>query len=162
MIEFKLIDTRDTMYNDELALRYELLRKPLGMPRGSEVFPFENKSLHLVAMERGKVIGCVLFKREKNTGRLFAMAVAEKFQGKGIGRRLVSELEKHLITEGVQEIYLHARAHVTDFYKTLGYSIRGEPFIEVGIKHFLMKKIFEKSNIPLNLSKSNSSNKNTL
>ncbi|MFA5812361.1 MAG: GNAT family N-acetyltransferase [bacterium] len=84
-MEFRFITTADPLYQQELALRFELLRKPLNMPQGSEAFPFEEESLHLVAVEGGRVVGCVLFKPEGNSGRIFQMAVAKDFQGRGAG-----------------------------------------------------------------------------
>ena len=56
-MEFRFIDTRDPLYGAERALRVEILRKPLGMPPGSELFPFEKESFHLVAVDEGRVVG---------------------------------------------------------------------------------------------------------
>ncbi len=130
----------DPLYDEERALRFEALRKPLGMPPGSELFPFEAESLHLVAIDAGHVIGCVLFRPQGRTGRLFAMAVAGENRGRGVGAALVARLEQHLRNEGYEEVFLHARGHALGFYERLGYRIEGEPFEEVGIEHRLMKK----------------------
>jgi ribosomal protein S18 acetylase RimI-like enzyme len=139
-MELRWIDTRDALYAAELTLRFELLRRPLGMPPGSEIFPFEAESLHLVAVEASEVIGCVLFHREGEGGRLFQMAVAEAWQHRGIGSRLVRALEERLRRDGVAEIHLHAREPFVRFYERLGYAIVGEPFTEVGILHRKMQK----------------------
>lgn len=140
-MELRFIQPDDgQLYAKERALRYEVLRRPLGMPPGSEIFPFEAESLHLVAIEGDSVIGCVLFRPQRRTGRLFAMAVAEEKRGRGVGAALVARLEAHLCDQGFQEVFLHARDDALGFYERLGYRLDGEPFEEVGLKHRRMKK----------------------
>jgi predicted GNAT family N-acyltransferase len=140
-ITLQLIEPSHALYAAERDLRFRVLRAPLGFTPGSEVFPFETESLHLVAVRGGDVVGCVLFHLESATaGRLFQMAVREDLQQTGLGRRLVEALESTLRERGVVDIYLHARANVTGFYERLGYVIEGEPFDEVGIPHRRMHK----------------------
>lgn len=139
-MEFRFITTQDPLYPAERKLRSEVLRKPLGFPPGAEIFPFEKDSLHLVAVDNDKVVGCVLYKPEGRTGRLYQMAVYKKYQGRGIGRKLISTLEKYLKGKGVTGIYLHARKVSLSFYEQLGYKVSGGEFIEIGIPHFTMKK----------------------
>lgn len=131
------------LYPAERALRYEVLRKPLGQPPGSEVFPYEAESLHWVALdEAGEVCGCVLFHRDDDgpQGRLFQMAVRADRRRHGLGRALVEHLEREVAALGVRRVYLHARADVTGFYASLGYREVGAPFVEVGIEHRGMEK----------------------
>jgi ribosomal protein S18 acetylase RimI-like enzyme len=139
-MDARFITTRDPLYAEERALRAEILRKPLGLPPGSEVFPFEEASLHLVAIEAGHVIGCVLFHPNGKSGRLYQMAVARCSQRHGVGRGLVAILEERLRAEGIEEIWLHAREEAVPFYAKLGYAVVGERFSEVGIAHWKMHK----------------------
>ena len=139
-MELRFIDTRDPLYESETKLRSKILREPFGFPPGAEIFPFENASLHLVAVEGDAVVGCVLFHPEGKTGRMYQMAVSEPHRGEGIGRRLVAELEEHLREKEFEEIYLHARDYAVSFYEQLGYEAEGEMFMEIGIEHRLMKR----------------------
>ncbi len=135
------ITTSHPLYDAERKLRWEVMRRPLGMPVGSEVFPFEDESLHLVLVEGGDVVGCVLFHADEPAGgRLFQMAVREALHGKGYGRQLVRHLEAHLVTLGVSHVHLHARASVSGFYAALGYTPFGDPYEEVGIPHVSMER----------------------
>jgi ribosomal protein S18 acetylase RimI-like enzyme len=142
-ISYKFISTRDSEYDQERVLRSRMLREPMGLPFGAEIFPFEDEALHLVAMDGAKVVGCVMFHPEGNSGRLMQMAVASEFQGQGIGRELVCQLESRLKSDGLSEIHLHSRMIAIPFYENLGFSIYGEPFEEVGIEHRLMKKLIK-------------------
>ncbi len=135
------IDPHHPLYAEELELRYQVLRAPLGMDRSTVKFPFDADSLHLVEVDAGRVVGCVLFHPEgEHTGRLFQMAVLPARQRTGLGARLVRVLEDELRARGFQEVTLHARAQVTGFYETLGYTVYGEPFVEVNIPHVHMRK----------------------
>ena len=150
-IHIKKITTDDPLYAQELDLRYRILRKPLGYSRADVIFPFENESLHFVALEGNdaddsKVVGCVLFKPDNNmnetrSGRLFQMAVDATVQGKGVGTQLVAFLESALIERGdVDIITLHARSVAIEFYKKNRYEIYGDAFVEVGVSHEHMRK----------------------
>ena len=144
-ISYKFINTNESEYDQERRLRSRILREPMGLPFGAEIFPFEDEALHLVAMNKSEVVGCVMFHPKGNSGRLLQMAVAIEFQGKGIGKKLVHELEAKLRDDGFSEIHLHARLVAISFYENLGYSIYGEPFDEIGIEHRLMKKLIKEN-----------------
>jgi predicted GNAT family N-acyltransferase len=133
-MELLLIDpVAEPLYASEVDLRYRVLREPLGMRRDQVGFEGEATALHVVATEDSRVIGCVLF--DFRSGRLRAMAVEPTLQRSGVGRLLVRRLEEEVSRRRIEEIRLHARADVVGFYEKLGYAVRGEPFVEVGIPH---------------------------
>jgi ribosomal protein S18 acetylase RimI-like enzyme len=135
------LGTADALLEAELDLRWRVLRAPLGHPREATRFPFEEESLHLVAIAEHKVVGCVLFHAEGlETGRLFQMAVEPALQGKDIGRKLVRALETEVAGRGFRAVTLHAREGAVGFYARLGYEVCGEPFTEVGIPHRHMRR----------------------
>lgn len=118
-----------------------MLRKPLGHGREAVPFPFEAESLHLVALDAGRVVGCVLFHPEgPGSGRLFQMAVEPDRQGGGLGTRLVRALEEEVASRGFREVTLHARDAAVGFYARLGYVSFGAPYVEVGIPHQNMRR----------------------
>lgn len=128
-------------YAQELDLRWRVLRKPLGFAPDAVAFPFEAESLHLVALDAGRVVGCVLFHPEgTETGRLFQMAVEPDRQGTGLGTRLVRTLEVELARRGFREVTLHARDIAVGFYARLGYAPSGPPYVEVGVPHQNMRR----------------------
>lgn len=141
-MKFQFINTHDPKYPEELVLRWEVLSKPLGMPPGSDiVIEEEDKSLHLVAVEKKKVVGCVLFYPEtENAGRLYQMAISGEYQGQGFGRRLLASLEQELSKRGIKEIHLNASQEAVGFYIQMGYRPQGEPFKTKGISQQLMMK----------------------
>ncbi len=130
------------LYAGERRLRFEVLRRPLGMPEGSEENPAEARAEHLVAHDAGHVVGCVMFLADPDGqgGKLLQMAVAEARRGQDLGRTLVRELERHVAARGVAQVHMHARETAIGFYERLGYAVVGEPFTEVGLPHRLMRR----------------------
>jgi predicted GNAT family N-acyltransferase len=140
-LELRWLGVSDALLEAELDLRWRVLRAPLGHPREATRFPFEEESLHLVAMEGAEVVGCVLFHPEGlDTGRLFQMAVEPGRQGKHIGQQLVRALEAEVERRGFRTVTLHAREGAVGFYARLGYAVFGEPFTEVGVPHRHMRR----------------------
>lgn len=140
-VELRFVAPDAPLVARELDLRFKVLRDPLGLGPDTVRFPYEHESLHLLAIEGGEVVGCVLFHPESaTTGKLFQMAVAPERQGRGLGARLVRTLETRLRRDGFARIVLHARAEAIGFYEALGYREVGAPFDEVGIPHQRMEK----------------------
>jgi len=138
---FRFIGLDAPEYAQELDLRWRVLRKPLGFAPEAVAFPFEAESLHLVALDAGRVVGCVLFHPEgTETGRLFQMAVEPDRQGTGLGTTLVRALEAELARRGFREVILHARDSAVGFYARLGYAPVGPPYVEVGVPHQNMRR----------------------
>ena len=141
MLAFIDIDTRDSRYAAELDLRYRVLRAPLGLSRQQTLSPFEDASLHMLAVDDDVVVGCVLFRPlAARQGRLYQMAVEPGKQRRGIGAQLVAALEAEVARRGFDEVVLHARAAAVGFYERAGYVVDGDPFVEVGIPHVKMRK----------------------
>jgi len=135
------VSPTDPLHAEELALRWRVLRAPLGHSLQATRFPFEDESLHLLALDAGAVVGCVLFHPEgPDSGRLFQMAVEPVRQGQQLGRQLVRALEAEVARRGFGTVTLHARDTAVGFYARLGYQVVGEPFVEVGIPHRHMRR----------------------
>ncbi|MCF7929152.1 MAG: GNAT family N-acetyltransferase [Spirochaetales bacterium] len=141
-------------YEETVALRDAVLRRPLGLEFDTAELAAEDDSYHLVCRRGGVLAACVVLTplggegtgdSEAGAGlhgaiRLRQMAVREELRGQGIGRELVRFAEKVAAGQGCREIVLHAREHAAGFYEKLGYRKEGERFFEVGIPHFFMRK----------------------
>ena len=135
------LERDDPRLESERELRFRVLREPLGFSRADVVVDGEETSLHLVALDDDRVVGCVLLTpKSPRLGKLRQMAVDPSRQGTGLGRALVLHLERELRARGFEEVELHARDHAVGFYEKLGYVKEGEPFVEVRIPHLRMRK----------------------
>ena len=143
-MKFKLIAPDGPEYEAEKLLRWEVLAKPLGRPPETAEFPEERESLHLIALEGKRIVGCICFHPETNTqGRIFEIAVSDEYQGRGFGRKLIHAMEKMLQQKGILNVYLFARAETEDFYFRLGYHPEGEVIEKMGMKQRIMKKTLD-------------------
>ena len=86
----KQIDYGTPEYDTMLRLRYDLLRKPLGLSFDPKELEKEKDDVLIGAFEDEKMLGCCLLTRmDSKTLRLRQMAVYNNLQGKGIGRALM-------------------------------------------------------------------------
>jgi len=130
-------------YRLERRLREEVLRKPLGLSLSDEDLAGEETQLHFGLFEpNDRLVACVIAAPLSPTdARIRQMAVAPAEQGKGLGQRIMREMENSLRARGYRKLELDARATAAGFYEKLGYSAVGDPFIEVTVPHFKMVKI---------------------
>jgi len=141
-IECELIDWGSVKYIQSLALRHEVLRKPLGMIFDPAIFPEEKGDIHLVANHGDWLVGCMILTEAGNDLKMRQVAVANKYRRNKVGARMVALAEVKAIEMGKQKMVLHARDSALDFYLSLGYNIVGDQFEEVGIPHHRMEKAF--------------------
>lgn len=139
---FREIGCGSPAYELELALRDEVLRQPLGLRLEAGDVAADDKQLHFGLFDSGgDLTACVVgVPVSPVKAKIRQMAVAPAWQGKGLGRRLMEELERELKTRGFREFELHARRSAEGFYQRLGYTTVGGEFIEVTIPHVKMVK----------------------
>ena len=133
--------TRDEFFR-YYDLRWRILREPWNQPKGSEQDELEGQAIHIIAIDGDKIVGCgrAHFNTE-DEAQIRYMAVENEWQGKGVGKLILDELERRVLEKGAKKIVLHARENVVRFYEKNGYNIIKESHTLFGeIKHFLMTK----------------------
>ena len=136
------IDFGTPQYNLMVALREEVLRKPLGLQFSDKELAAEKEDILIAAFEEGKILGCcILTPHSTEKVQLRQMAVSPKCQRKGIGQQLLRFAENLAKDRRYKELTMHARDSAIGFYEKLGYKIVGEPFVEVTIPHHEMIKL---------------------
>ena len=137
----KQIDHNSREYEQMVQLRYDILRKPLNLTFNKKDLEMEKSDLLIGAFDEDKILGCCILTQvgEKEI-KLRQMAVQNNLQGKGIGASLMNFAENISRDKGFESISMHARKTAVGFYKSLGYKIEGEEFMEVSIPHFKMTK----------------------
>lgn len=132
-------------YDDAVRLRYEVLRRPLGLDFTPEQLAEEYAQVHLAAYnEAGQLVGYLnLTPLEDSMVQMRQVAVGPEQQGRGVGTELVRHSERLAQQMGMQQMILHAREPAVPFYERLQYKIVGEPFEEVTILHRHMEKVLD-------------------
>lgn len=137
----KQIDHGTKEYKQMIALRYELLREPLGLNFTEEELEKEKDHILIAAFEEDEMLGCCMLKKLDNqTLQLRQMAVKGNLQGKGIGASIMSFAETISRDRGYRAIIMHARDTAIGFYEKFGYKVKGDPFIEINLPHHIMEK----------------------
>jgi len=83
-----------------------------------------NPGLFLVYREKGRVIGTGLGAWDGLRGWVYRLAVKKEYRGRGIGTRLLREVEKRLRTAGARQVNLmvYEKNHVAlEYYLKRGY-----------------------------------------
>ena len=131
-------------YDETVALRDEVLRKPLGLSYDPAELVGEKDSFHLALREGAELVACLVLKPldEQRCIKMRQLAVRENVQGKGFGRELVNYAHSFARERRYAEIVLHARETARGFYEKLGYEAEADSFTEVGLPHLIMRKKF--------------------
>jgi ribosomal-protein-alanine N-acetyltransferase len=89
----------------------------------------DKETMVLVASTDGAISGFAIMKFRDEDSHLFLLAVATKMQRKGIGRALLTWLEKSCRTAGVRQIRVEVRANnrqARTFYEHSGFRFIGQ------------------------------------
>lgn len=129
-------------YRALLALREDILRKPLGLSLCERDIANEKRQHHFGIWDEGQRalaygIGMPL---SESTWRVRQMAVRLEFQNRGLGQSLVSALAEAASRRRVGQLVLHARIPAISFYEKQGFTASGEIFEEVGLPHLRMER----------------------
>lgn len=128
-------------YAAAVALRDDVLRKPLGLLFSDEQLHNESRDHHLACFLEGRLVGClVLTPESEGAMRMRQVAVAPDCRNRGIGRALVLFAELYATRLGCRELTAHARETALGFYMKLGYSRVGNRYMEVGLPHIGIRK----------------------
>lgn len=137
----QLVPHGSSAYNQLVALRYEILRKPLNLQFTQEQLDAESDYYHLAYYFNDNLIACLILVPESGGKMKMKQVVVDaRYQGKGYGAKLVFAAEQLAVAYGYNNIYCHARDTAVPFYLKLNYNKVGEMFEEVTIPHWEMEK----------------------
>lgn len=137
----KILEFKSPEYDQMVSLRYDVLRKPLGLEFTPEELARDAHDILIGAFDDDEILACcILTKVDSLTCRLRQMAVKNTLQGKGIGANVLIFAENIARERGYKCLYMHARQSAQGFYEKLGYEVCSDEFLEVSIPHYEMKK----------------------
>lgn len=140
--EMQLLEFGSRLQIESIGLRFDVLRRPLGLDFDPAELKKEDSEFHIGAVRANFVGGILLIKiLDAHTAKFRQVAVDPALQHAGIGKKLNSFAEQFCLDKGIKRIELHARKTAVEFYLKNGYSVIGEEFTEVGIAHLKMFKL---------------------
>jgi predicted GNAT family N-acyltransferase len=97
-------------------------------------------TLHFVAYEAGRPLGCARLRALGDAAKVERVAVLSDARRHGLGRALMEAVEQAARERGHTRFVLHAQVAVIPFYERLGWRALGPEFDEAGIPHRKMEK----------------------
>jgi predicted GNAT family N-acyltransferase len=126
----KVFIVRGIVFIEEQAVSYSI-----------EKDEHELEAQHILAEIEDEPIGAGRIRYIQDYAKLERIAVRKNYRGNGYGHRIVDFMMEQARAKGFFKYKMHAQAHLTDFYASHGFEIRGEMFQEADIDHYLMVRI---------------------
>lgn len=124
--------------------RWEVLRKPLNYPEGSEKDEYEQVAEHrMIVNSAGEILAAG--RMHYNTPeeiQIRHIAVRKDQQGKGLGKFIVSALEAEAVESGAIRSVTNSLESSVEFFTQCGYQVEGDAPNELGTikrKHMLKR-----------------------
>lgn len=141
MFQVGAVNYGSPLYDELVALRYAVLRKPLGLFFTDEQLATEKDNYHFGAYDGDTLVGTLqLVPEAHGRMKMKQVAVDPARQGEGIGAIMLEAAEAFARDKGFIIMYCHARDTAVHFYEKSGYLKIGEMFEEVTIPHWEMEK----------------------
>ena len=122
------------------AIRYEVFVTEQNIPVELEWDDMDALCLHAVAHdEQGQAIGTGRLLPDGHIGR---MAVKKIARGTGVGGAILQALMGAAQKRGDAAVMLNAQSQVEPFYARYGFTREGVEFLEAGIPHIHMRRVF--------------------
>ncbi len=139
-ISFQIVEFGSDAFFKMMDLREEVLYKPIGLSRSIDDLEKEKNYINIAGFYDEILCATSSLVITGSEIKMQRVAIAEKYQGKGIGSAMLKFCEQYAKNHNIEYIYCHARSVAYAFYLKNGYSIVGEEFQEAGIPHSVMRK----------------------
>lgn len=137
------IDFGSHRYDELVELRYKVLLEPLGLKFLDSHREQEAGYLHIGCIENldDKLVGgLMMIPLDDKTIRLMQVAVDGRYQGEGVGKKMIEYAISRAKEAGYSVMIMHAMLNVVGFYEKLGFKQQGDIFEENGVTFAKMIK----------------------
>ena len=124
-------------------LRWRVLRAPWNQPSGSEKDDREADGIHAALWDSSGAPVAVgrVHLNSSTEAQVRFMAVDPAWACKGLGSRILAELERRAVEKGAERVVLNSRDEAQKFYRRHGYEVVGKADTLFGaIGHVRMEK----------------------
>ncbi|WP_338753603.1 GNAT family N-acetyltransferase [Bacillus sp. FJAT-52991] len=128
--------------NDAFDIRKLVFVEEQNVPLELEIDEYEDSSTHFVLYNEGQPCGAGRFRTKDGLGKAERICVLATVRGKGAGQLIMNALEDVAKEQHLPGVILSAQTQAIPFYEKLGYEIISEEYMDAGIPHKTMKKIF--------------------
>lgn len=137
---FSLIKHGSEEWKEAVALRENILRKPLGSFFSEEELEEEKDHFQIIGKIDNLLIATAVLVPESKNLKMQRVVVLDHLRGQNIGSKMMLFCESFAQEKGFELMYCHARDSAVQFYSKNQYSPIGDYFDEDGIPHLKMQK----------------------
>lgn len=119
------------------AIRYTVFTKEQKIESVMDFDGLDEGAVHCLVEHDGKYIGTGRMLSDGHIGRL---AVLKGNRSNGYGTTILRTLIAEAKKKNLNRVFLGAQESARGFYERLDFSVYGDPFIEVGIRHVPMQR----------------------
>ncbi|MCM3712922.1 GNAT family N-acetyltransferase [Alkalihalobacillus oceani] len=135
------VETKQQL-DDAFHIRTEVFVKEQKVPMEEEIDQYEEEATHFVVYDDEQPVGAGRLRFVDGYGKVERICIAESVRGKGVGRLLMEKIEATARGEGAKKMKLNAQRQAERFYEKLGYETVSGEFLDAGIPHVTMVKVF--------------------
>ncbi|MET3504728.1 GNAT family N-acetyltransferase [Halalkalibacter oceani] len=135
------VETKQQL-DDAFHIRTEVFVKEQKVPMEEEIDQYEEEATHFVVYDDEQPVGAGRLRFVDGYGKVERICIAESVRGKGVGRLLMEKIEATARGEGAEKMKLNAQRQAERFYEKLGYETVSGEFLDAGIPHVTMVKVF--------------------
>jgi len=133
-----LIVLFDDQHGPEIRrVRRQVFGHEQGVAEAIDFDAQDPSAIHVVVQRDSRCVATGRMLRDGHIGRL---AVLKPYRGMGLGSVVLCALVDEAARLGLPLVHLGAQVHAVEFYRKLGFTEYGEPFVEAGIDHIAMRK----------------------
>ncbi len=127
-LKFKYIDLKSHFHEAAIALREAVFFRNL--PNSGDLIhdDLESNGMHLVCLDRNKVVGAGRLNLEEHRAVISQMAISKAYQRRGIGASILKLLIKRSKEGNVRYVNLGARETAITFYEKFGFTGHGDAY----------------------------------
>ncbi len=131
------------------AIRQKVYVEEQNCPPAEEWDNHDAAATHLLALLAGQAAGTLRYYDDAGWLHIGRLAVYPEFRGRGIARALLDYCLEAGRKAAFQRAFLNAQVDKMGLYQSYGFEAVGEEFMEAGIRHFRMERVFTAAQIPM-------------
>ena len=131
-----IIETNWSEHSDEITrIRDMVFVQEQCVPKNIEMDGKDVDCNHFLIFTKKQPIGTARLQRG---GKIERVSILKPERKKGLGSKLMRFIINSAKKSEFERVYLHSQMGSIDFYKGLGFRVKGAMFQEAGINHVLM------------------------
>ncbi len=142
MITVEVVGYGAQEFGQVREIRNEVFVKEQGVDPVREFDDLDTIAVHFLARLDGAPAGAARLYGDGDTARVGRVAVLRHFRKQGVGEALMNRVLDEAFDQGYTEVLLHSQTAVAGFYEVLGFVSEGDEFVEEGISHVYMRRVF--------------------